>query len=862
MKLLLSLLCLILLAGAAQAQPAAPSGLTATNGGVDRIDLGWTDNASNEVSFRIERATSSGGTFREIGVVSANAVKYYDLSARPNTAYYYKIRARNGAGNSAYTAEATATTSAQGAPTASITVASTVFTDEVITADATASTNVSKWPISTDKRSPVTVDWGDGFTCGLLKCTHLYRTAGSYTVTLTVKNYSGTSAQTTSGVTVSDIPAATGGSSISDACLSGGTGNNVQVLLNQGTGAANKTCLQNAIDRAATRNASEQEVTLPAGATYSGAIVLTTPNGGGSGSKYITIKSASLASLTRRKRVGAGDVSNLPIIQVQNAGGDNTVSGVVTPVTSTSPTHHYRLQGIRISKASNSQRTSEMFAFGDHNLAQDTQAEFPHHLIADRIYIDDGFHSNTAGDTHTGMRVAADSVTIVDSYIDNMLYDVGADSVAIAVSKGQGFAFWNNYLGAVGENFYLGSNGVDQNSGTVSSPTNTSATLSATTNLAVGDNIAFVVGGAYGFEQTTIVRSISGGNITFDPIPKAPDNSSTAKWAKFCRMLEMRHNHLKKGSGWISGVWSGALKNLWETKSLTYGTVAGNVMENNWIAAQQGVAFVITARKSTGGEHEATAIRHLEFVDNMVRNSASSITIMSADVIAGQPTQLSTDLWFRNNLFVNIGQNWQTTGGKYFLNISEHDADNTQEWNRPHRLFILHNTEDWPSNDTNGSSNRLIHYGTGAACGDCVWANNIWRHLTGVVDNDGGTSEANVNQRMGPGATVVWHKNMVTEPGAHVYPTETGATLLPSTYTAQFTDHTNQNFTLDGASTGKSQATEGGDVGVDTTALKTAIGASSVAFGTATIKATTGDWSTAGGPTVCSWHTNQRCVTP
>src|SRR5687767_1135964 len=48
--------------------PAAPSALTATAGSPTRIELAWTDNASNEEGFKVERSIS-GGTWSQIAIL-------------------------------------------------------------------------------------------------------------------------------------------------------------------------------------------------------------------------------------------------------------------------------------------------------------------------------------------------------------------------------------------------------------------------------------------------------------------------------------------------------------------------------------------------------------------------------------------------------------------------------------------------------------------------------------------------------------------------------------------------------------------------------------------------------------------------
>ena len=91
--------------------PAAPSGLGATPISYNQINLAWTDNSSNETGFKIERKKGAGGTYTQIGTAGANATSYNDTTAGAGTAYTYRVRANNGSGDSAYSNEASATSS-------------------------------------------------------------------------------------------------------------------------------------------------------------------------------------------------------------------------------------------------------------------------------------------------------------------------------------------------------------------------------------------------------------------------------------------------------------------------------------------------------------------------------------------------------------------------------------------------------------------------------------------------------------------------------------------------------------------------------------------------------------------------------
>jgi len=96
---------------AAPVLPAAPSGLTATAVSRSQINLKWTDNASNETGFKIERCRSSNCTkFTQIATVAANVTTYSNTGLSSYTYYRYRVRAYNASGNSAYSNIATART--------------------------------------------------------------------------------------------------------------------------------------------------------------------------------------------------------------------------------------------------------------------------------------------------------------------------------------------------------------------------------------------------------------------------------------------------------------------------------------------------------------------------------------------------------------------------------------------------------------------------------------------------------------------------------------------------------------------------------------------------------------------------------
>jgi hypothetical protein len=100
-----------------QAQPpAAPSNVTATPASDKQINLTWKDNATDESSFVVERSTNASFTSPTLIDVANDRTSYSDTGLSASTQYWYRLRARNAVGYSAYSNTASASTNAT-APT-------------------------------------------------------------------------------------------------------------------------------------------------------------------------------------------------------------------------------------------------------------------------------------------------------------------------------------------------------------------------------------------------------------------------------------------------------------------------------------------------------------------------------------------------------------------------------------------------------------------------------------------------------------------------------------------------------------------------------------------------------------------------
>jgi FtsP/CotA-like multicopper oxidase with cupredoxin domain len=183
--------------------PKVPSNLTATRlGGAAGVQLNWRDNAAGETGFVIQRATDPAFTAGlTTFTVGADVSTYTDSTAGPQGTFYYRVQATNTVGDTTtYAAPAVGfptktmnsgwsnTASSSGgtspmAPVANFTMSRTSGTAPLFvrfTDTSTGNPTSWRWDIAgrwTLQRNPSVI----------------FRTPGTYTVTLTVRNAYGTS---------------------------------------------------------------------------------------------------------------------------------------------------------------------------------------------------------------------------------------------------------------------------------------------------------------------------------------------------------------------------------------------------------------------------------------------------------------------------------------------------------------------------------------------------------------------------------------------------------------------------------------------------------------------------------------------
>lgn len=84
----------------------APTNLAAVLAAGPQVNLSWTDNATNESGFIVQRSTDGGVTFVQIAIAPARNnvgnVNFVDTSIQPGTTYVYRVAATSAVGQSAY----------------------------------------------------------------------------------------------------------------------------------------------------------------------------------------------------------------------------------------------------------------------------------------------------------------------------------------------------------------------------------------------------------------------------------------------------------------------------------------------------------------------------------------------------------------------------------------------------------------------------------------------------------------------------------------------------------------------------------------------------------------------------------------
>ncbi|MGH7971555.1 MAG: LamG-like jellyroll fold domain-containing protein, partial [Limisphaerales bacterium] len=81
--------------------PVGPSALTVRFVGGTSVTASWQDNSTDESAFVVERS-GNGTTFAAVATLPVNSTTYTETIAQPLAGYYYRVKAVNAFGSSAY----------------------------------------------------------------------------------------------------------------------------------------------------------------------------------------------------------------------------------------------------------------------------------------------------------------------------------------------------------------------------------------------------------------------------------------------------------------------------------------------------------------------------------------------------------------------------------------------------------------------------------------------------------------------------------------------------------------------------------------------------------------------------------------
>jgi Right handed beta helix region len=439
---------------------------------------------------------------------------------------------------------------------------------------------------------------------------------------------------------------------------------NVQVRPRQATAGQPATILvkrggdlQAAIDQAQYGDS----IVLEAGATYESprGIPFTLPDKGPitrGDASYITIRTAKLEELPPEgTRVSPANAPAMATI-VANA--------APTAVQVRQNAHHYKFIGIEFTNKDATGIHAYALISNQQELPQGTH---PHHIIVDRCFLhpieETMDPASTARSVSRGFWIDGAEISLINSYVSGFAgtfrYGQGLiDSEAILVITGPGpYHFVNNFLEAWYANIFLGGGGrppIAANTGVVAAgATLTSATLSATNNLAVGDMISFPQ--PAGERANGQVMSKNGNAITFSSLHKfdgrctcrvpasAPAAGAVATWnGQQISDVEIRRNTFNKRPEWLLPGRSEP-KGYFEFKNGNNITLDGNLFQG------YPSAMGITSRND-GGSNPWSTVNNFVMTNNKIIGYREGLVYLGKDSYS--LSQQSVGLVIANNLFL------------------------------------------------------------------------------------------------------------------------------------------------------------------------------------------------------------------
>ena len=470
--------------------------------------------------------------------------------------------------------------------------------------------------------------------------------------------------------------------------------------------------LQSAIDHAKPGD----EIVLQAGKTWTGTFHL--PDKGKTG-KWIRIRSSALSSLPAPgHRVSPKDVANMP--KIVAPGTDQAFK--IEP-----HANHYRLMGLEITEKPKQGLNYGLIMQGEPHDAN--AADLPSYITIDRCYI----HGQKLAHIKFGWQMNGAHLAIIDSYVSEF-HGLGQDTQALTGYMGPGpLKISNNFLEGAGENILFGgaydaipnTTTADvtftgnylykpdkwRTESIVPSPADVSATAAAHGSLKSGiyyysvialgtvgtldtlpgqaqsarsDEVSVKLTGdrhqvdlhwtepTYGDSQDTRLADHYIVLRTSDP-PKKPSR----QWVYYAITPKTGNKSIaftdpgegeKTGFNEWARFWT--VKNLFEIKNGVRWLVDGNLMQGNWVSAQNGLSILFTPRNENPFM-PGNRITDITFTNNVIRHVAGGINIGSEDDTAPASESskqiVTARLYFANNLFDDIS--WRYNGNGAFLQM-------------------------------------------------------------------------------------------------------------------------------------------------------------------------------------------------
>jgi hypothetical protein len=262
--------------------------------------------------------------------------------------------------------------------------------------------------------------------------------------------------------------------------------------------------------------------------------------------------------------------------------------------------------------------------------------------------------------------------------------------------------------------------------------------------------------------------------------------------------IEITRNHFFKPLSWIGSKW--VVKNLLEFKSAQRVLVRGNILENNWAAAQTGFSVLITPRNQDGTAPWSVT-RDITIESNRFLNLGSGFNISGGDDL--QQSLATERVAIRNNHIEVSGLNGAQ--GRIFQIIAN-----------PVDLLIDHNTAlGIGRQDSFGmteSSTPVSRF---------VFTNNlVSKGSYGFVGTGTGEGLATLNGQYAK--DYVFSRNGIISASSALYPT---GNFFPANNDAvKFADYGNGDYRLSADSPFKSAGTDGKDLGADYNVIGQALG--------------------------------------